>query len=215
MIEKILPYLAAFAGSLVATLVLTPIVREVNRRLGMVDEPGSRRINTVAIPRGGGLAIVLGVVLSYSVFLWVTGRPGLLGVSDEAFAKMSVLSIAMATLGLADDKFSLSPKTKLLGQGTIAFLVWWWADLGFSNLWPSMPSWIDCLLTMFWIVGAVNAFNLIDGLDGLASGIALIATAGMAGGLFFVREPASTLFYFAFGILFFLVIVLQTFFDIC
>ena len=64
MIAKILPYFAAFAGSLVVTLVLTPLVREVNRRLGMVDEPGSRRINTVSIPRGGGLAIVLGVVLS-------------------------------------------------------------------------------------------------------------------------------------------------------
>ena len=199
MIAKLLPYLAAFLGSLVATLVLTPVVRELNRRLGMVDAPDARRINTKPIPRGGGLAIVLGLALSYSVFLWVTGRPGIAGVPDEVFAKMSVLAVAMAALGLADDKFSLSPKAKLAGQGAIALLVWWWADLGFNDLWPAIPAWLDCLLTLFWIVGAVNAFNLIDGMDGLASGIALIAVVGMAGALFFVRDPASMLFYFAFA----------------
>ena len=199
MILKILPYVAVFLGSLLLTLVLTPIVRELNRRLGMVDKPDPRRINKVPIPRGGGLALVLGVTLSYSVFLLVTGRPGLYGVPDEVFWKMGVLAFAIAGLGLADDKFSLPPKAKLLGQLVIAFLVWWWADLGFSDLWPSLPKWLDCVLTVFWITGAVNAFNLIDGLDGLASGIAFIATLGMAGGVFFVREPPTTLFYLAFA----------------
>ena len=199
MILKILPYVSVFLGSLLATLALTPVVRELNRKLGMVDKPDPRRINTVPIPRGGGLALVLGVSVAYSVFLLVTGRNGLYGVSDEVFWKMSVLAFAIAALGLADDKFSLPPKAKLLGQLVVAFLVWWWADLGFNDLWPSMPWWLDCVLTVFWITGAVNAFNLIDGLDGLASGIAFIATLGMAGGVFFVREPPTTLFYLAFA----------------
>ena len=199
MILKILPYVAVFLGSLLLTLVLTPVVRELNRKLGMVDKPDPRRINTVPIPRGGGLALVLGVSVSYAVFLLVTGRPGLYGIPDAVFWKVSVLSFAIAFLGLADDKFSLPPKIKLLGQVVVAFLVWWWADLGFNDLWPALPRWIDCILTVFWIVGAVNAFNLIDGLDGLASGIAFIATLGMAGGVFFVREPPTTLFYFAFA----------------
>ena len=197
MIAKILPYLAVFAGSLVTTLVLTPFVRELNRKLGMVDRPDARRINKIPIPRGGGLAIVLGLVLSYGVFLRLTGRPGVFGVSDTTFYRMVVLACSMALLGLADDKFSLPPKLKLLGQLTIAFLVWWWADLGFSDLWPTIPGWVDCALTVFWITGAVNAFNLIDGLDGLASGLSLIAVVGMAGGVFFVGDPAHTLFYFA------------------
>ena len=59
MIAKLLPYLSVFFGSLVATLILTPIVRELNRKFGMVDKPDPRRINTVPIPRGGGLVIVL------------------------------------------------------------------------------------------------------------------------------------------------------------
>ena len=199
MILKILPYVAVFLGSLLLTLVLTPIVRELNRTIGMVDKTDPRRINKVPIPRGGGLALVLGVSISYAVFLLITGRPGFYGIPDAVFWKLFALSFAIASLGLADDKFSLPPKLKLLGQVVIASLVWCWADLGFADLWPSLPKWLDCVLTVFWITGAVNAFNLIDGLDGLASGIAFIATLGMAGGAFFVREPPTTLFYFAFA----------------
>ena len=199
MIAKILPYAIVFLGSLALTLVLTPIVREINRKLGMVDKPDPRRINKVPIPRGGGLAIVLGMAVSYGAFLAATGRPCIDGLPDAASLKIAVLALATAFLGLADDRFSLPPKAKLLGQLAIAFLVWWWVDLGFSDLWPWLPRWADCLLTVFWITGAVNAFNLIDGLDGLASGLALIATLGMAGGVFFVRDPSSTLIYFAFA----------------
>ena len=199
MIIRILPYVSVFLGSLALTLLLTPIIREINRRLGMVDKPDPRRINKIPIPRGGGLAILLGMSVSYGVFLAVTGRPCIYGVPGATSAKMAILALATALLGLTDDRFSLSPKLKLLGQLVIAFLVWWWADLGFNDLWPWIPAWLDCILTVFWIVGAVNAFNLIDGLDGLASGIALIATVGMAGGVFFVHDPASTLVYFAFA----------------
>ena len=58
--------------------------------------------------------------------------------------------------------------------------------------------WLDCPFTVFWIVGAINAFNLIDGLDGLATGLASIAAVGMAGALFFSGSPENSLIYFAF-----------------
>ena len=199
MIDKALPYLVSFLGALVLTLILTPIVREVNRKLGMVDRPDPRRINKVPVPRGGGLAILLGVFVSYWLFLLAFDRPGMQGLGDARFFKMCALAFAIAGLGLADDRFSLAPKLKLLGQVSVAFLVWWWADLGFNDLWPGIPKWLDCLLTVFWITGAVNAFNLIDGLDGLASGLALIATVGMAGGCFFMQSTPSALFHFAFA----------------
>ena len=199
MNEKILPYLMSFGGAFVLTFLLTPLVRELCRAVGMVDRPDPRRINKVPVPRGGGLAIVLGLTVSYAIFTWLTELPPLFGHSPVLFGKMTLLSLAIAALGFADDRFSLSPKAKLLGQVVIAFLVWWWAGLGFADLWPSLPAWIDCGLTVFWIVGAVNAFNLIDGLDGLATGLAFIATVGMAGGVFFTCEPLATLFYFAFA----------------
>lgn len=199
MIEKVIPYAACFAGALVLTLLLTPVVRSLCSRFGMVDRPDPRRINKVPVPRGGGVAIVVGLLVSYTAFVFLSGRPAMQCVDDTVFWKTAALSVAIAFLGLLDDRFSLPPKVKLAGQIAVAALVWSWAGVGFSRLWPELPQWLDCLITVFWIVGAVNAFNLIDGLDGLATGIALIATIGMAGGLFFALNPQQTFFYFAFA----------------
>lgn len=198
---KSVPYIAAFLGAFLLTLVLTPLVREMNRAFGMVDRPDARRINKIPIPRGGGLALIFGVLASYAAFTFATGRPALdaPGIPESAFWKISALAAGIGALGYADDKFSLRPAVKLLGQILFAALAWGWADLGFHRLAPWLPWWLDLPATVFWIVGAVNAFNLIDGLDGLASGIALIATLGMAGALFLIDSPQATLFHFAFA----------------
>ena len=198
MIEKIMPYFVAFFGALVFTLILTPLVRELNRRLGMVDKPDPRRINKVPIPRGGGIALFLGIALTSCLLITCYGS-SVLGPENAHFLKLSLLATLMVAIGFTDDKFGMNPKVKLLGQLVVAFLTWWWVGLGFRGLWPNLPAAIDCVLTVFWIAGAVNAFNLIDGLDGLASGLALIATIGMAGSLFFAGHAESTLFYFAFA----------------
>ena len=199
MIEDIAPYAIVFFSTLAATLTMTPLVRGMCCRLGMVDKPDPRRINTKPIPRGGGLAVVVGVIVPYFVFHLVTGRPLVQGLSDaQATAYMS-LAVAIALVGLVDDKLSLRPKTKLVCQIAVAFFAWWWAGLGFRVLWSALPAWFDCLLTICWIVGAVNAFNLIDGLDGLAAGLAFIATLGMAGTMFFSRNPQAALYHIAFA----------------
>lgn len=199
MLERIFPYVTAFVGAMIATLILTPLVRRVNIRLGMVDKPDERRINKVPIPRGGGLAIVLGLLISYGAFLWFTGLPGIAGVSNAVFVRMAILAVSIALLGIVDDYLSLPPIIKLLGQIVIAFLVWWWAGLGYVDLWPDLPTWIDCLVTVFWIVGAINAFNLIDGIDGLASGIGFVAVLGMAGSVFYSNVGCSIFLYLAFA----------------
>ena len=197
MIEDAIPYAIVFFASLALTLALTPLVRAMSRRLGMVDKPDPRRINKVPIPRGGGLAVVVGVLLPYFVFHVVTGRPCLQGLDDAASYRLGLLAVFVSLVGLADDRFSLRPKAKLALQCVAAALVWAWAGLGFSALWPEIPAWVDCLLTMVWVVGAINAFNLIDGLDGLAAGLAFIAVLGMAGSLFIASNPQAALFYFA------------------
>ena len=199
LLSRLAPFAIVFFSALALTLVLTPIVREINRRLGMVDKPDPRRINKVPIPRGGGAALFLGLFGSFFVYVLVTGSRWVgSGVGSHSL-RFVALSTAVFLLGLADDKWNLPPKLKLLGQLAIAFFAWFWADLGFHTLWPSIPPALDCALTMFWIVGAVNAFNLIDGLDGLASGIALIAVLGMAGALAFSGRPDQTMFHLAFA----------------
>lgn len=199
LLMRLTPFAIVFFAALALTLVLTPIVREVNRRLGMVDKPDPRRINKVPIPRGGGVALFLGLFGSFIVYVLATGSRWVGSGVGVHPVRVTALAGVLFLIGLADDKWSLPPKLKLLGQVVVASATWFWGGLGFSTLWPALPAAVDCVMTVFWIVGAVNAFNLIDGLDGLASGIALIATLGMAGSLLFVGKPDQTLFHFAFA----------------
>lgn len=201
LLMKSIPYLTSFFGALILTLFLVPLVRRLNIKLGMIDKPDPRRINKVPIPRGGGLALIAGVLVSYSILVLFFGKDPFYAknISENIYWKYAVLSLSVGALGFVDDCFGMKPKVKLLGQIAVAVLTWWWGDLGFHRLWPSIPAALDCFITVFWIVGAVNAFNLIDGLDGLASGLAFIATLGMAGALFLAHSPASSLYYFAFA----------------
>lgn len=195
-VSKSADYWAPFVGACVLSLLLVPLCRKLSIALGMVDKPGPRRINKTPIPRAGGLAVFLAVTITLSMFAWVNG--GKVGTipADIAF-RISALSGALVVLGFLDDKFSLPPKVKLAGQLVVAFAAHFWAGVGFAGTFPSIPGWLDCAVTVFWIVGAVNAFNLIDGLDGLASGLSLIACVGITGSLFFVKRPGDTIFYFA------------------
>ncbi|MBO7308712.1 MAG: undecaprenyl/decaprenyl-phosphate alpha-N-acetylglucosaminyl 1-phosphate transferase, partial [Kiritimatiellae bacterium] len=69
LLMKSIPYLTSFFGALILTLFLVPLVRRLNIKLGMIDKPDPRRINKVPIPRGGGLALIAGVLVSYSIFV--------------------------------------------------------------------------------------------------------------------------------------------------
>lgn len=198
MLKQTAPYWGPFLCALVISLVLTPLVREMNRHLGMVDKPGGRRINIKPIPRGGGLAVILSFVIVAGVFAVLSDKPISPMVKDVLLWKIIALSLGLGVLGFADDMFGLKPVVKLLGQLGVAFLAFFWCNLGFHTFFPHIPLWIDLPLTVFWITGAINAFNLIDGLDGLSSGLAVIAATGMAGALFFVVSPGHTIIYFVF-----------------
>ena len=192
------PYWSLFLGALVLSLLLTPIVREINRRLGMVDAPSARRINKTPIPRGGGVAVILAFGLATAVFVTCSGKPISPVIKDTVFWRMLALSVALGAIGFVDDKVGLRPVVKLLGQIVVATLAFFGCHVGFHTFFPSIPLWLNLPLTVFWITGAINAFNLIDGLDGLASGLAAIAAAGMAGSLFFVESPGQIFLHLAF-----------------
>ena len=181
--------------SLVVSLILTPLVRELNRRLGMVDKPDPRRINKVPIPRGGGVAVFLSVILVYSLFLYFFGDQLLTPKRLAVYPSFLTLGTAIVALGYADDKWSLPPVAKLVGQIAVAFGAWVWCGVGFTHVFPAIPQWLDCIVTVCWFVGAINAFNLIDGLDGLASGLAMIAVIGMAGALVFTGSTGMIYFH--------------------
>ena len=201
VLEKTAPYWGLFFGTFALGYVLTPLCRELARKCGMVDAPSARRINKIPTPRAGGLAVFLSVTMALAAYMLITGDRLSPLFPNEVIWRMMGLSAALVVVGLADDKFGLPPVVKLAGQVAVALGAFFWCHAGFRTmpLFANMPAWLDGILATFWIVGAINAFNLIDGMDGLASGLALIAAIGMGGSLVFIGYPQATLVYLAFA----------------
>jgi UDP-GlcNAc:undecaprenyl-phosphate GlcNAc-1-phosphate transferase len=159
----------------VIVVLLTPAIGGMARLLGVVDHPDERRVHRRPVPRLGGLAIFLGILVPSLAFL------DLAGVSRSI-----LLGAAVATVvGAVDDFRGLSPPVKLLGQiaaAAIPMLDGVWIDhftfplLGVVDL----PSWLGISLSMLFIVAVMNMVNFLDGLDGLAAGVCAIAGATYA-----------------------------------
>jgi UDP-GlcNAc:undecaprenyl-phosphate GlcNAc-1-phosphate transferase len=151
-------------------VLLTPAVGGMARLLGAVDTPDARRLNRRPIPRLGGLAIFLGVLVPALAFLDLSGE-----------SRGVLLGAAIATVvGAVDDFQGLSPPVKLAGQLVAAsippaFGVWidhfTFPFLGVVDL----PYWVGVPLSMLFIVAVMNMVNFLDGLDGLAAGVCAIA----------------------------------------
>jgi UDP-GlcNAc:undecaprenyl-phosphate GlcNAc-1-phosphate transferase len=159
--------------------LLVPVCKVVAYRIGCVAQPSASRWHRLPTPLLGGVAIVLPVVI---------GMVALGGAREQIV--LVVCTLAIAFVGLADDLISLKPATKLITQIAIAsaFLFF-----GYRLYWfESMV--LDSLLTIVWIVGITNAFNLLDNMDGLCGGIALIACTAF---LFTVpvADPAAPAFF--------------------
>lgn len=140
-------------------LVLTPILRDIFRAYHFVDRPGFRKIHAYPIPRLGGIAIAIAFAL------------GLLrlNIGTELAWKLLPGAAVIFITGILDDFVNLPARYKLLGQTAAACIAFW---MGIRIPGP-LP--LSFLITVFWLLLAVNSFNLIDGLDGLCTGMGLIA----------------------------------------
>jgi len=188
-------YLLAFVGAFMVSLLLTPPVREFARKTGMVDQPNARRINKVSIPIGGGMAIFFAFHFVLLVFARCSAG-GNISASFDYFWLWSFFwaSSLLLVIGFLDDKYGLKPLLKLFGQIVVASILFF-SGVNVGGIFVAFPGWLDYGVTVFWIVGAINAFNLIDGMDGLASGLSLIASMGVAGALVFGGHTADTIPY--------------------
>ncbi|HEX6630208.1 MAG TPA: MraY family glycosyltransferase, partial [Gemmatimonadaceae bacterium] len=178
-----MPYLLAAGAATLASLLLVPPTVRLARARNLLDTPGAaRRLHSEAVPRLGGIAVWLGCAAGI-------GLASLLGLS---LGEMSVARSAglftglllMIVTGLVDDVRGLRAGTKFGAQCLAALLV---IAVGFRIDAIALPAgapislgWLSVPLTLLWLVGVTNAFNIIDGLDGLASGVALIALGAFA-----------------------------------
>jgi UDP-GlcNAc:undecaprenyl-phosphate GlcNAc-1-phosphate transferase len=153
------------------SLVLTPIVRDVFRAYNVVDRPGRRKVHAYPIPRVGGLPIAIG----YIIALLALVSPNAPMPSEWVWKLLPGMAIIFFT-GLIDDFFNLRPVVKLMGE-IAAALAAYACGLhiqGISDY--ALPDWLSLPLTIFWLLLATNAQNLIDGLDGLCTGMGFFAT---------------------------------------
>src|SRR3954466_7550567 len=149
-----------FAVAFAASAALTPVCREIAKRYGFVAKPKADRWHRRPTALFGGVAIA-----AVTLGLGLT-----LGVSSPV-APLLLTAAMIAGFGLVDDLMSLKASTKLIAQVTAASVL---LLFGFRLQWlHSMAG--DAMLTLFWIVGVTNAFNLLDNMDGLCAGTALIA----------------------------------------
>ena len=165
---------SALWGFLVAAaivLVLTPVVSVLAPRIGGVDDKTDRpRVHKLPVPRIGGLAIVVGILVPMAIFMNL----------DGAYLGILIGTALAALLGLVDDIWGVRPIVKLGGMVLIALIPVVGYDVVFHNI--GLPligyhdiGWAAYPITILWIAGLANLVNLIDGMDALAAGIVAIA----------------------------------------
>ncbi|MRS12198.1 MAG: undecaprenyl/decaprenyl-phosphate alpha-N-acetylglucosaminyl 1-phosphate transferase [Actinobacteria bacterium] len=184
---NLVPHLAVIATALGVTLALTPLVRLVGTRWGIVSHSGGRHVHHGAIPRIGGAAMFGG--FAAAVFVrWLGERlwgwpPALTIVGEPVLGVLAGLGVMFA-VGLLDDVVDLSAGQKLAGQiigAGIAFAGGVSIDFVGNPIAGGiqMLGFLSLPITLFWMVGFANVVNLIDGMDGLAAGITAIAAVSL------------------------------------
>jgi Fuc2NAc and GlcNAc transferase len=156
-------------------LLLTPILRGLAHRFGFLDRPNERSSHAAVVPRAGGAAIALAVLgaLALQPQLW-----------RGSAALVLVGSLALGTVGLADDRVGLSPAVRIAAQLAVALFIV--LGVGAPARLPFPPPFDPPLgslgvpVAMLWVVAVVNFFNFLDGIDGLATLQAAITSLGLA-----------------------------------
>lgn len=175
----------AFLLAFITAFVITPYTIRLAKKVGAVDIPNDRRVNKKPMPRLGGLAVIAGFLVSVIYLVISASIEGKINLSEDGL-NIKLLGIlgGMLVLGIVcyiDDVKDIKPLVKLAGQVTAAIIV---ASSGvlidnftipFKENSVVLNEVFSFILTVGWIIGITNAINLIDGLDGLSSGITLIS----------------------------------------
>jgi UDP-N-acetylmuramyl pentapeptide phosphotransferase/UDP-N-acetylglucosamine-1-phosphate transferase len=189
----LIKYIVVFAVSLLASWLLVPVVKKLAPALGMVDEPDDRRIHKTPIPRCGGIAVFVATHLALLVVFFGPWQnlSGSTQLRDWAFILAG--SGVLLLVGILDDKFDMRAWFKLFGQLAVGLLMFFGGFTFEAFLHIQLPFYVNLGATLFWFTLLINAFNLIDGMDGACAGLGMIASAGLAGMLLSLHQPTDAL----------------------
>lgn len=159
----------------IVSFFLVYVAKKLANHVGALDMPNERKIHKVATPRLGGLAIFCAFLFGYIAY----------GALTTQMLSILIGAMIVFVLGLLDDIKPLSAISRFIVQIIAACIVVYYGKLYFDELsilglYLLPPLWFNKLLSVFFIVGAINAFNLIDGMDGLCSGLSCIYFATIA-----------------------------------
>jgi UDP-GlcNAc:undecaprenyl-phosphate GlcNAc-1-phosphate transferase len=166
-----LKYIEVGVIAFIVSYILTPYMAHVGKKQNMVDVPGHRKIHEEAIPNLGGIVIFFGFLLSLLFVIQIEGQ----------FRALLIGGVIILLLGVIDDIANLSPKHKFVIQMLPALIVIIYNSDLINNFIVNQLKSLDLLgyllypILIFWIVGVTNSINIIDGLDGLACGVSIIA----------------------------------------
>jgi len=156
-------------------LLLTPLVRVASKRRGFLDYPGARKLHLSPVPRTGGVAIAGAYVIAVLLLLAVQ-FDGSDIVNIPLVLQLFPAAALVFMVGLVDDLAGVKPFLKLAVQVVAAVVAYSYGVTVDGVAGYALPDWLSLVLTVVWLVGCSNAFNLIDGMDGLATGVGLFAT---------------------------------------
>ncbi|HSL53875.1 MAG TPA: MraY family glycosyltransferase [Pyrinomonadaceae bacterium] len=181
-------YFALFLIATIASLITTPLIRRLCQRYNLLDVPlDGRRIHRTAVPRLGGIALYISCLSALSLLpFWDNLLTQTLSGMKSEILTLLIPATLVLLLGAYDDLRGANAVVKFIGLGLIATLFYAMGgriDALSIPLFGSvqLPPLVSFIVTIVWLVGIANAFNLIDGLDGLASGAALFSSLVILG----------------------------------
>ncbi|WP_422926489.1 MraY family glycosyltransferase [Singulisphaera sp. PoT] len=172
---------------------LCAVMRVVSPKIGLIDSPGGHKGHKKPTPLGGGVAIWLTTVIVVGIgFVVADVDGGLLpaallkhlgGIHERARELILILALATIVMGmgLLDDRFTLGWRIRLGVQVGLALTLVLLGGLRVTLFWPFSHPIVGGAITVLWIVGLTNAFNMLDNMDGLSAGVGLVASALFAG----------------------------------
>lgn len=188
-----LKYPVVFLTAVAVSLVLTSLWKRCAPLLGMMDIPDERRIHRQPVPRGGGIAVFAAFHAACAAIFLLPWNAFAGQLTQAWWLRLTASTGCALVLGLLDDRFTLRPGVKLGGQ-ILAALAGYGLGLRMGNaLGMDLPLGLDVPATVLWFLVFMNAFNLIDGMDGLAAGLAVVAAVGVGASLLFRHQPGDVL----------------------
>lgn len=159
----------------ICSYVITPLFRDLASAKGVLDHPGGRKQQRKPVPYLGGLAIALPITVGSFALAFSNIEPA---IKSEIYIGLIAPSVIMVIIGLLDDMYELSPKIRFISQSVVGVITSLLMFINGTGIKIFNNPWLNGFVTTLWVVGIINAVNFIDNMDGLATGIAVIASLG-------------------------------------